>query len=1114
MPRLRTVSTYDVEELDEEAERLQLQRRQELIATARQWATPTPRTPAAAPSAAASDAAAAAVAEGRSWAAPRQPSRSHGRLPLRRQRPPALVLPEPEPEPNLEVKLSPGPDGAGWGYQDDVGHHLLHEEDTHTSLAADNQERTTAAATAIGAGFGARKGLMSVKKIATATAALRLLARPRNTTLQNPPTLRENIINLKCIISADVDVHGHPGEIQTLNGSYQNVDVYRLISTVPEFKQIGLDDRMELAKSLKVVRAARDQPIVVVGDVGRSMYFLVHGNCAAEVEINGALKVVKHYQKGDYFGELALISADGEAWDGNRRTATVRAVGSEGAVCLELPADVYLDISGKYKSGDSSNSGGHARMSNYTFSGQSSYLIKQLEVFRTSGKSELTIKDTSRTDRSTAHRWISNHEDEEVRNWGHVSRTFRRQRILQIKRHKERWDLDLHRWLMTEKRAHEVMGADVDEDATRVQFSWVLCIKTNDVNRNKTKTQRVVVFEDYDENDDGYLDADELSKICEHLGISCPDRYGVTPMNDPGMPRITLEDISRDKQGCVTFAELHSWWYYPEGSGGKAQSRVGDRVLLTSRFSDLYEAHHLATRLWDKGLSVAHEVSQSGKHLFIKVGASETVLKDEAELMALPMRLTHTKGHMAFKKDLVDHFAVAPDGTRFNSAQRQQIVLHLMDRGLVVPTKTRMNLESAQVLIRRFKKRIQSRQNIRAEMLTEVLTACGAYRSDCAEVFNHKEIVDVESGEYITVSSTRKAATLTEWDHFITVEYASAPEENSPRKRPLGSPRSSDAPSTPGSMVGDALDATLGAVGQVADAALDAADLVRKQALEQSKVALKRGTKLIALGSSFAKSIVGLEQGSKLASNRDMQKLKEKRYRERKQEMLTWKDILYILRELEQWESERGHVEIFTQTLVDVFPLHCAAELKFFQSTWSSLTPISCRPVSLRCCTCRYPKVMLAVSGKDFEGKGTREGYYTNTQTRFKPHDLDWISQHISSLQPSKVVHSAGDSWDSDALAYSVPPVPEYGETDPTRWHNQPKRQWTYQYQPIDEIRDYFGDDVGLYFRWLGLYVNSLVTPSVAGVVCESNSPPKIWEVTSSAEKVWGFVALWAPIAA
>ena len=38
-------------------------------------------------------------------------------------------------------------------------------------------------------------------------------------------------------------------------------------------------------------------------------------------------------------------------------------------------------------------------------------------------------------------------------------------------------------------------------------------------------------------------------------------------------------------------------------------------------------------------------------------------------------------------------------------------------------------------------------------------------------------------------------------------------------------------------------------------------------------------------------------------------------------------------------------------------------------------------------------------------------------------------------------------------------------------------------YQPIDEIRDYFGDDYALYFAWIGLYTRSLATLSVLGVV-------------------------------
>ena len=38
-------------------------------------------------------------------------------------------------------------------------------------------------------------------------------------------------------------------------------------------------------------------------------------------------------------------------------------------------------------------------------------------------------------------------------------------------------------------------------------------------------------------------------------------------------------------------------------------------------------------------------------------------------------------------------------------------------------------------------------------------------------------------------------------------------------------------------------------------------------------------------------------------------------------------------------------------------------------------------------------------------------------------------------------------------------------------------------YQPIEEIRDYFGDDVGLYFAWLGLYTRMLFLQSVFGCI-------------------------------
>ena len=40
------------------------------------------------------------------------------------------------------------------------------------------------------------------------------------------------------------------------------------------------------------------------------------------------------------------------------------------------------------------------------------------------------------------------------------------------------------------------------------------------------------------------------------------------------------------------------------------------------------------------------------------------------------------------------------------------------------------------------------------------------------------------------------------------------------------------------------------------------------------------------------------------------------------------------------------------------------------------------------------------------------------------------------------------------------------------------------KFQPLDDVRDYFGVKVALYFAWLGFYTNLLIVPSFVGVIC------------------------------
>ena len=39
-----------------------------------------------------------------------------------------------------------------------------------------------------------------------------------------------------------------------------------------------------------------------------------------------------------------------------------------------------------------------------------------------------------------------------------------------------------------------------------------------------------------------------------------------------------------------------------------------------------------------------------------------------------------------------------------------------------------------------------------------------------------------------------------------------------------------------------------------------------------------------------------------------------------------------------------------------------------------------------------------------------------------------------------------------------------------------------YKYQPLDHIRDYFGEKIAIYFAWLGFYTGWLLPASIVGV--------------------------------
>ncbi len=70
-----------------------------------------------------------------------------------------------------------------------------------------------------------------------------------------------------------------------------------------------------------------EQPIVRQGEVGNEMFVLINGKAKVRVDMNGQSRIIRELQRGDVFGEMALLR-------GQVRTANVVATGNVEAMAL------------------------------------------------------------------------------------------------------------------------------------------------------------------------------------------------------------------------------------------------------------------------------------------------------------------------------------------------------------------------------------------------------------------------------------------------------------------------------------------------------------------------------------------------------------------------------------------------------------------------------------------------------------------------------------------------------------------------------------------------------------------------------------------------------------
>lgn len=71
-------------------------------------------------------------------------------------------------------------------------------------------------------------------------------------------------------------------------------------------------------------------------------------------------------------------------------------------------------------------------------------------------------------------------------------------------------------------------------------------------------------------------------------------------------------------------------------------------------------------------------------------------------------------------------------------------------------------------------------------------------------------------------------------------------------------------------------------------------------------------------------------------------------------------------------------------------------------------------------------------------------------------------------------------------------------------------RKWPWQ-QPYDDIKDYFGEKVALYFAWLGHYTTWLIFAALAGIVSTADSLAEGYAADVKSLAFFGlFMCLWS----
>ena len=121
-----------------------------------------------------------------------------------------------------------------------------------------------------------------------------------------------------------------------------------------------------------------------------------------------------------------------------------------------------------------------------------------------------------------------------------------------------------------------------------------------------------------------------------------------------------------------------------------------------------------------------------------------------------------------------------------------------------------------------------------------------------------------------------------------------------------------------------------------------------------------------------------------------------------------------------------------------------------------------------------------------------------------------WGSFHI--MAQCYITGKSAEKWQG---------LTPHGQSLSVTYYQQPEdtKHFSWLWVPIDEIRDYFGDHVGMYTCWLVMYTKSLVWPAALGLIVYvvGNTEEATGGIRDSTESVWlipyaMFLSLWSSV--